>query len=52
MKFRNNWKVKNKQWDKFMIRLRVSYLDIFTLEVDVSRDFYMLTILNLCIKNR
>jgi hypothetical protein len=52
MKFRNNWKVKNKQWDKFMIRLRVSHLDIFTIEVDVSRDFYMVTILNLCIKNR
>lgn len=52
MKFRNSWKAKNKQWDKFMIKLRVSSLDIFTVEIDISREFYMITILNLCIKNR
>lgn len=52
MKIRNNWKVKNKQWDKFMIRLRISFIDIFTIEIDVSREFYMITILNVCIKNR
>jgi hypothetical protein len=52
MKFRNNWRAKNKQWDKFIVKLRVSSLDIFTVEVDISRQFYMITILNLCIKNR
>jgi hypothetical protein len=52
MKLRNNWKAKNKQWDKFMIKLRISSLDIFTVEIDISREFYMITILNLCIKNR
>lgn len=52
MKFRNNWKVKNKQWDKFALRLRISYFDILTIEVDVSREFYMLTILNFTVKNR
>ena len=52
MKFRNNWKVKNKQWDKFALRLRISYFDLLTIEVDVSREFYMLTILNFTFKNR
>jgi hypothetical protein len=52
MKLRNNWKAKNKQWDKFMVKLRISSLDIFTVEIDISREFYMITILNLCIKNR
>jgi hypothetical protein len=52
MKFRNNWRAKNKQWDKFMIKLRISYIDIFSIEIDISREFYMLTVLNLCIKNR
>jgi hypothetical protein len=52
MKFRNNWKSVNKQWDKFSIRLRVSSLDILTIEVDISREFYMFTLFNLTIKNR
>jgi hypothetical protein len=52
MKFRNNWKDPKKQWDKLMIRLRVSSLDLFTLELDYSREFYLLTILNFTIKNR
>jgi hypothetical protein len=52
MKFRNNWKGPKKQWDKLMIRLRVSSLDLFTLELDYSREFYLLTILNFTIKNR
>ncbi len=52
MKFRNNWRAKNKQWDKFIIKLRVSNVDIFSIEVDISREFYMITVLNLCIKNR
>jgi hypothetical protein len=52
MKFRNSWKATAKQWDKLMIRLRISSLDIFALEVDLSRDFYLITILNLTLKNR
>jgi hypothetical protein len=52
MKFRNSWKAATKQWDKVMIRLRISSLDIFALEIDLSRDFYLITILNLTLKNR
>ena len=52
MKFRNSWKSATKQWDKISIRFRLSSVDVFTLEIDISREFYMLTILNLTIKNR
>jgi hypothetical protein len=52
MKFRNNWKSVNKQWDKVSVRLRISSLDILTIEVDISREFYMFTFFNLTIKNR
>lgn len=52
MKFRNNWTVKNKLWDKFAIRFRLGAIDVLTAEIDISRNFYMLTILNFSIKNR
>ena len=52
MKFRNSLNASAKQWDKLIIRLRISSLDIFALEVDLSRDFYLITILNLTLKNR
>ena len=52
MKFRNNWKSTKKQSDKLMIRLRISSLDFLSIEIDVSREFYSLTILNFTIKNR
>jgi hypothetical protein len=52
MKFRNNWKSPSKQWDKLILKLRVSSLDLFSVEIDVTRDFYSLTILNFTIKNR
>ena len=52
MKFRNSWKSSTKQWDKIMIRVRLSSLDILSFEMDISRNFYLLTILNLTIKNR
>jgi len=52
MKFRNNWKSATKQWDKVMIRLRLSKIDIFTLEIDISREFYLLTVFNFTFKNR
>ena len=44
MKFRNSWKSATKQWDKISIRFRLSSIDVFTLEIDISREFYMLTI--------
>ncbi len=49
---RNNWKVKNKQWDKFQLRLRIGRIDFLTIEIDISREFYMFTLLNFSIKNR
>jgi hypothetical protein len=52
MKFRNNWKTSRKQWDKLMIRVRLSYIDIVSIDIDVSRNFYSLSILNFTIKNR
>jgi hypothetical protein len=52
MKYRNAWRMKNKQWDKVCLRLRLGALDIFSIEVDIDRTFYMLTILNFTIKNR
>ena len=52
MKFRNSWKSSTKQWDKIMIRVRVSSLDFLSFEIDISRNFYLLTIFNLTIKNR
>jgi len=52
MKFRNNWNVPNKQWDKFKIKIRMSIIDILCIEVDISRKFYLFTLLNYTIKNR
>lgn len=52
MKFRNSWKSPNKQWDKIAFRIRLGKIDFFTVEIDISREFYMLTILNFSIKNR
>jgi hypothetical protein len=52
MKLRNNWKVQNKLWDKFAIRLRLGAVDLFTVEIDISREFYLFTLLNFTIKNR
>lgn len=52
MKLRNNWRVKNKQWDKFQIRIRIGKIDFISIDIDISREFYMLTLLNFSIKNR
>ena len=52
MKFRNNWNIKHKQWDKFQIRIRLGKIDCLTVEIDISREFYMITLLNFSIKNR
>jgi hypothetical protein len=52
MKFRNGWNTYSKQWDKLNIKLRISFIDILAIEVDISRSFYLLTILNFTFKNR
>ena len=52
MKFRNNWKSPTKQWDKLIIKLRLSSLDLFSIEIDATRNFYSITVLNFKIKNR
>ena len=52
MKVRHNWKKLKGQLDKVSIRLRISSLDIFSIEIDITREFYLLTILNFTIKNR
>ena len=52
MKAKHNWKSWNKQWDKVSIRLRISTVDFLSIEIDISREFYMLTILNFTLKNR
>lgn len=52
MKFRNGWNSYTKQWDKLNIKVRLSFIDILSIEIDISRDFYLLTILNLTFKNR
>jgi hypothetical protein len=52
MKTRNSWKSASKQWDKLSLRLRIGAVDFFTVEIDVSRNFFMFTLLNFTIKNR
>ena len=52
MKIKNNWKTTRKQWDKLMLRVRISYVDIFNIEIDISRKFYLITVLNFTLKNR
>jgi hypothetical protein len=52
MIFRNNWRVHNKQWDKFQLRVRLGKIDVLTIEVDISRQFYLFTLFNFTMKNR
>lgn len=52
MKVRNAWTIKHKQWDKVCVRLRLGAVDFLTIEIDIDRRFYMLTLLNFTIKNR
>jgi hypothetical protein len=52
MKYRNSWKSVKKQWDKVSIRFRLSSLDVLSVEIDISRKFYMFTLLNFTVKNR
>ena len=52
MRFRNSWRLSLKQWDKIALRIRLGAIDILSIEVDVSREFYLFTILNFTVKNR
>lgn len=52
MKLGNSWRNKAKQWDKVQIRIRLGKIDFFTIEMDITREFYLFTILNFTIKNR
>jgi hypothetical protein len=52
MKFRNSWKNHKPSWKAITIRLRVSLIDILSIEIDPLRDFYAVTLLNFTFKNR
>lgn len=52
MKYRHNWKSLKRQVDKLSIRIRISSIDFLSIEIDIDREFYLLTILNFTIKNR
>lgn len=52
MKYRNNWKNTFRHWQSLMLRFRLLGIDWFSLEIDIPRNFYLLTVLNFTIKNR
>jgi hypothetical protein len=52
MKFRNGWKKHKPNYRTITIRLRLSIVDILSIEIDPNRHFYAFTILNFTIKNR
>jgi hypothetical protein len=52
MKFRNGWKKYKPNYKTITIRLRLSIVDILSIEIDPNRHFYAFTILNFTIKNR
>lgn len=45
MRLVNGW-VKNRQWDKFKLGLRISYLTLFCVDVDLSGHRYYFTLMN------
>jgi hypothetical protein len=49
---RNNWKNWKKSLKQLRISIKLSSLDLLTIEIDVPRNFYMLTVANFSIKNR
>jgi len=52
MKFRNNWRIRNKHWDKLQFKLRLGKIDVFVLEADITSKFYMITIFNFTVKTK
>lgn len=47
MKFLNGWKVKNLQWSKFELRLRLGTIDVIRLKYDHSDKYFEFRIINL-----
>lgn len=47
MKLINSWKSFNKQFDKIDICLRVSFLTIFDLKIDIDSGYFRCVILNI-----
>lgn len=52
MKFRNNWNIASKQWDKIQIKIRLGKIDLLTFEADFGSKFYKFTLLNFTIKTK
>lgn len=52
MKLRNGWKKDKPNYKTFILRLKISLIDILSIEIDNQRNFYELTVLNFTIKNR
>lgn len=52
MKFRNSWRSHKPNWKALTLRVRVSLVDVLSVEFDPARNFYALTVLNFTFKNR
>lgn len=50
MKLINGWNAFNKQWDKFELTLRIGFLTILDIKIDISRGLYYVMLLNFGIK--
>jgi len=50
MKFKNGWSSLRKQWDKAELKVRISALTIFELNIDISQRNLKIMILNFGIK--
>ena len=51
MLYRNHWKGKN-YWKKLNFSICILYLNIITIDINYSKKFYMITLLNFTFKNR
>jgi len=49
MKLINGWKSRSKQWDKIEVKVRISFLTLFELNVDVTARKLSITLLNLTV---
>jgi hypothetical protein len=47
MKFVNGWKARNKQWDKWELRIRLGAIDVLRFKYDHSDKYFEFRILNL-----
>jgi len=46
MKFKNGWTAVTKQFDKLQIKLRISFITVFELDLDISKRELSLTLMN------